>query len=262
VTLLAELNRRDAQAIAAAGGIVLLPIGATEQHGPHLPLGTDTLHAEHVAEQAARALAPRYPVVVAPALPYGCSAHHVPFGGTASLSPATLLQVLADLGGSLAASGFRRIFLVNGHGGNHHITAQSAQDLALAHDVDAAAASWWHLAADAFVAAGALEHGNVPGHAGAFETSIVLALRPELVAPDPPARDHGPGRSSFGEPLTVALHDSWQQLDGWSDNPAAGAADRGREYLTLGVAALVAAVERFANASGLEPAADAAGGHP
>jgi creatinine amidohydrolase len=249
---LADLTRTQAQAVAAAGAVVMLPIGATEQHGPHLPLATDTLHVESVARAAASELSARFPVVVAPALPYGCSQHHLSFGATASLSSVTLLSVLADLGSSLAVSGFQRIFLVNGHGGNHHLMAQSAQDLALRHDVAVGAASWWHLAADELVAAGALTHGNMPGHAGAFETALLLALRPELVR-DPPAREPVPGRYSFDDPLTSALPGSWQGIDGWSDNPAAATAADGRDFHAIGVRGLSTAVERFATASGLSP---------
>jgi creatinine amidohydrolase len=243
--LLAELRRQDATAIAQAGGVAVLPLGATEQHGPHLPVATDTLHAEAVARRAAEALAGRVPVVVAPALPYGCSAHHVAFGGTMSLSAQTLLGVLSDLGASLVDSGFRRIFLLNGHGGNHHVTVQAAQDLAVAHGVDAAAASWWHLAAADLIASGALEHGNLPGHAGAFETGLVLALRPELVV-DPPQRAASPGLYSFDEPLKLALRDSWAAIDGWSDSPAAGRAPDGEAHLDIAATAVASAIERFA----------------
>jgi creatinine amidohydrolase len=251
--LLAELRRQEVAELALAGGVVVVPIGATEQHGAHLPVSTDTLHVEAIAGRAAEALADRVPTVVAPVLPYGCSAHHLAFGATMSLSSATLLAVLADLGASLVTSGFRRVFLLNGHGGNHHVAVQAAQDLALAHDVDAAAASWWHLAASDLIAAGALVHGNVPGHAGAFETGLVLALRPELVV-DPPHRPAATGRYSFDEPLKLALRDSWAAIDGWSDSPAAGRAADGATHLEIAVTAVAAAIERFADACNEEPA--------
>src|SRR5262245_28053786 len=100
--------------------LVLLAIGATEQHGPHLATGTDALIAATTCERAADAAADRArrPLVVVPALPYGASDHHLPFGGTLSLAPETLLAVLGDLARSLAAQGGRRLVLVNGHGGN------------------------------------------------------------------------------------------------------------------------------------------------
>lgn len=247
--LLAQLDRERANEVAADGAIVLVPVGATEQHGPHLPLATDTLHTEHVAVRAAERLTARPPVVVAPALPYGCSAHHVAFGGTASLSAATFLAVLTDLGDSLAGSGFRRIFIINGHGGNHHLAAQAAHEIALRHGIAAASASWWHLAAPALIEAGALDEGNLPGHAGAFETALIGALRPELVG-SVPRRDAGAGAYTFDEPLTIADPVAWQAIDGWSDDPGRAVAEHGRRYLELGAIALAEALERFASEAG------------
>jgi len=90
-------------------------VGATEQHGPHLATGTDTLLAEHVAEAAAE----RTGDIVLPALPYGCSLGHTDrWPGTLSLHPATMIAVVAELGRWAHASGFRKIVLVNGHATN------------------------------------------------------------------------------------------------------------------------------------------------
>src|SRR4051812_34486189 len=105
---LAEMTRDACRDAAAAGAIAILPIAATEQHGPHLPAGTDTFSVEAVLAAALEQLTVGVRVVLCPTLPYGCSAHHVRFGGTASLSHATLLAVITDLGDSLVASGFRR----------------------------------------------------------------------------------------------------------------------------------------------------------
>ena len=247
--LLAEHTRVECRELAAAGAVVVLPIGATEQHGPHLPVGTDTLQVEHVVLEAVRRADAGVPVLAAPALPYGCSPHHVPFGGTASLSSETFLRVLVELGGALAESGFGRLALVNGHGGNHQLTSVAARDLALAHDVDVAACSWWHLAADRVVAAGALERGRVPGHAGAFETSCVLALRADLVASELPRRDPAPHSVAYRDPLQLEQHGSWAAIDGWSDSPASAGAEHGRMYLDLGAEAVAEAIARLVAAS-------------
>lgn len=185
---LAELNRDQCRAIADAGGVAVIPIGATEQHGPHLPVGTDALTVDHIAVHAAESLAQRIPVVVCPTLPYGCSDHHLEFGATGSLSPSTMLAVLTDLGDSLVASGFTRILIVNGHGGNHDVMGTALSVLSQRHKVTFAVASWWQLAEDVLVASGVLERGDMAGHAGAFETSIVRALRPELVGTPRAAR--------------------------------------------------------------------------
>jgi len=247
---LAELNRDELRSIAQSGGVAIIPIAATEQHGPHLPAGTDTISTDQVVAEAAESLAGRVPVVVSPILPYGCSAHHLPFGATASLSPQTMLAVLLDLGGSLIVSGFTKILFVNGHGGNHSIMQVAANELSQRHQVAVAAASWWHLAEEELIAHGALKRGDLPGHAGAFETSIMLALNPELVRDPASARPWtGPGRVGLKAPLTVRQPDDWAAIDGFTDRPSQADAAFGEAYLKLGAAAVASAVERLAASS-------------
>jgi creatinine amidohydrolase len=246
---LAELNRDELRVIAQNGGVAIIPIAATEQHGPHLPTGTDTISTDHVVLQAAESLAGRVPVVVSPILPYGCSAHHLPFGATASLSPQAMLAVLLDLGGSLVGSGFTKILIVNGHGGNHSVMQVAAAELSQRHGVVVAAASWWQLAEDELIARGALESGDVPGHAGAFETSIMLALHPELVRDLPDRPVTGPGRVGLKAPLMVRHPDDWAAIDGFTDSPSRGDAPSGAAYLGLGVTAVAAAIEQLADKS-------------
>jgi creatinine amidohydrolase len=102
-------------AAAAAGAVAVLPVGATEQHGPHLATGTDTLLAEHVAGAAAE----RTGDVVLPALPYGCSLGHTDrWPGTLSLHPLTMTGVIVEVGRWAHASGFRKLVIVNGHATN------------------------------------------------------------------------------------------------------------------------------------------------
>lgn len=105
----------DIGGAAAAGAVAVLPVGATEQHGPHLATGTDTLLAEHVAEAAAELTGD----IVLPALPYGCSLGHTDrWPGTLSLHPTTMITVVVELGRWVHASGFRKLMLVNGHATN------------------------------------------------------------------------------------------------------------------------------------------------
>jgi creatinine amidohydrolase len=102
-------------AAAAAGAVAVLPVGATEQHGPHLATGTDTLLADHVAGAAAE----RTGDVVLPALAYGCSLGHTDrWPGTLSLHPATMTGVVVEVGRWTHASGFRKLVIVNGHATN------------------------------------------------------------------------------------------------------------------------------------------------
>jgi creatinine amidohydrolase len=245
--LLFEEMTRDALSAVAPAALAVIPVGATEQHGPHLPAGTDTMHAEHVARQAAARIADRVPVVVTPTLAFGNSPHHLPFGATISLSTGTFARVLADIGSSLVMAGFRRMFVVNGHGGNHELIQLMARDLALEHAIAVGAASWWAIARDALIAAGAAQDMRLPGHAGAFETSVVLALRPDLVAEPRPHRDD----TAIGDPLAlwsgcrVEIPGWWQGIDGYTDSPARGTARDGRRFLEAGISAVADAMLGF-----------------
>jgi creatinine amidohydrolase len=243
---LSELNRDRSRAIAAAGGVAVLPIGATEQHGPHLPTGTDAFTVDYIATRAAELVARRVPVVVCPTQPYGVSQHHLPFGATGSLSPATMLALLVDIGESLIASGFGRIFIVNGHGGNHDVMGVAMSELSSRHRVSLAGVSWWQLANDGLVAAGALERGGIAGHAGSFESSIILALRPELAGTLPSRPDAESGVSAMRAALAARRPDDWTEIDGYTDSPARADAAAGTAYLEAGITALAAAIEWFA----------------
>lgn len=243
--LLDELTRTEARELAPRA-LLVLPVGAVEQHGPHLPIGTDTLLVTHVARAAAARAGERIDTVLAPTVAYGSSGHHIPFGGTLSLGSATLHAAAGDLVRSAAASGFRRIFLLNGHGGNDLMLQQVARDVPLDHVVDVAAGSYWTIAWQELLAAGAWERGGLPGHAGAFETSLLLALRPELVHAPPHREPEAAGDSrSLGGSFRAERHGTWQRIDGYSDSPAAGDAALGAAYLAAIVEAVAGAFVSF-----------------
>jgi creatinine amidohydrolase len=124
--LFAEMTREELRAVAP-GTTLVLPLGATEQHGPHLPAGTDFFTVDCLARAAAERAAAEIAIAVAPALPFGSSGHHLIFGATLSLRTETYYRVLTDLLRSLVTDGFRRIFLLNGHGGNHELAELAAR---------------------------------------------------------------------------------------------------------------------------------------
>jgi creatinine amidohydrolase len=175
--LLTEMGWPDVEAYLESDDRIILPVGSTEQHGRHLPLSTDTL----VPTELARRLGERSGVVVAPPLPYGMSLHHLGFPGSLSLRPETLAHVLRDLLCSIYRHGFRRVFLLNGHGGN-----TASLQVALANvmgdlpDLAVKLRQWWRepIVGELLQAAIGVSH---PGHADAGETASVLALRPDLV---------------------------------------------------------------------------------
>ena len=228
---LAYLTRTEV-ADRAETAIAVLPIGATEQHGPHLITGTDHLVVEEVALRAAEAAAGRADVVVAPTLPYGFSAHHLHFGATVSISTRTLLAFLEDACRSLIASGFGRVFVLNGHGGNEELIRVVARQVGTDTGALVAAGSYWVIAWDRLDAAGVQDVGRLPGHAGAFETSLMASLRPESVRlpPERPSAISAP-RVRYHADVHVEDLGEWARSEGYSDNPAAASADIGRRAL-------------------------------
>lgn len=247
MSLLFEEHTRAELRDLAPEALVVLPVGAIEQHGPHLPVGTDRFAAEHIARAAAERAGQQIPVLVAPALPFGSSQHHLPFGGTMSLGTETYYRVLKDLCESLITCGFRRIFIVNGHGGNNELIQLVARDLALAHAAHLAAASYWTIAWDALIAEQAHVRAGLPGHAGTFESSLMMALRPELVREPRPHHDD-PADSdarSFSAPYRAELHGAWQRMNGYTDSPDQADAERGQRYLEAIIQATAQALVEF-----------------
>lgn len=237
----ADRTREELRALLPEA-VVVLPVGATEQHGPHLVTAMDALAAEAVAAAgAARAARPER-VVLAPTLPFGASHHHLPFGGTLSLTAATLACVLADLLESAAASGARRLLLLNGHGGNSATCAQAAADAARRHGIVVAAADYWALAP-----VDGAWGGHFPGHAGAFETSLMGALQPDGVReqelrPSPGTLPAAPDGLRLETPAL------WAEIDGFTDDPRLADADAGAAAFDRLADAVARAIDAVAEA--------------
>lgn len=188
----AALNER-----ARAGAIVLLPVASTEQHGPHMATGTDSLLVAEVCRRAALRLG----AVVAPTLWAGLAEHHMRFGGSFTLQLSTYQALLRDLLESIRRAGFGRVVIVNGHGGN--MTALNAMSAELGRDRELAITTYFQLAE----AAMAPHLEDQPGvlHAGEAETSMMLALRPESVDAARLAEARGP-MPERGSALAPPLH--------------------------------------------------------
>jgi creatinine amidohydrolase len=175
-------NRLGAEALrdlAARDAVVLLPVGSTEQHGPHLPTGVDDMLVTAVCHRTARLMAPGAPVVVTPTVWCGLADHHVPFGGTFSLSLSTFHALLRDLCRSIFAAGFGKLVLVNGHAGNITGLAAVAAEITRELNAQIATATYFMLARDEIAAL--LEHQTGLMHACEAETSMMMAVFPELV---------------------------------------------------------------------------------
>jgi creatinine amidohydrolase len=166
-------DRADAAATRA-----VLPVGAFEQHGPHLPLTTDTIIADAIAQRVARAIG----AARLPALPVSCSHEHASFPGTVSITAATLDAVIGDLVASLRGQGMRGLVIVNGHGGNHAL-ANIAQQINVAAPFVLVLPQRSHIER-AFRDAGLTTTPHADMHAGEMETSVMLHVRPDAVRMD------------------------------------------------------------------------------
>jgi creatinine amidohydrolase len=182
------------QEAAEQGAVVVLPLGATEQHGPHLPVETDSLIATRMATRAAELTGA--PVVVGPTVPFGYSHYHLHLAGTVSLRRETLAGLLLDVCRSIHAHGFERLLLLNAHGGNAPGMESAVTELA-EDGLFVAAASWWSFAGD--VLEDVLESAaGGANHACELETSVMLHLAPELVRMDRAIAELGRAESSWG----------------------------------------------------------------
>jgi len=175
---LAELDRMELRERAANGAIGLIPVGSLEQHGDHLPVGTDTMLVEGVCLQAAARA--EVDVLVAPPLWTGFSPHHLRFGASVSLHAETMLRLLRDVVRTLR-EWLPRLVLVNGHGGNRGpLTTLAIEEGCLT-------VNYWELAgADLARELFQADLGSI-GHAGQAETSMMLAAAPTLVGTPSPA---------------------------------------------------------------------------
>ncbi|ANY07838.1 creatininase family protein [Pseudonocardia sp. HH130630-07] len=256
VRQLTELTRGRTRELAAAGAVALLPIGAVEQHGDHLPMGTDALLADAVLDAALAdpdLHGPGTEWVRLPTLAVGHSPHHL-FAGAVSLRPETLSAVLADVLDSLAVTGFARAVLVNGHGGNDELARLAVKAHTLGHQGTAAAAlSYWSVVADTGAADAEAERPErTPGHAGWFETSLMLAVRPDLVGADRPFAAPAPP-ALFDDPphpgMTTERHGEWARVGGTTDDAGDARADAGAALLRRRGAGLAAALTAFDRAT-------------
>jgi creatinine amidohydrolase len=178
-----ELTAEDLRAKAAADAIVVLPVASMEQHGPHLPVGVDTILCEGVCKAGAEKAATDVPVVVAPTLWCGMAEHHMAFGGTFTFDIPTYRAVLLAFLRSIERHGFKRVFIVNGHGGNIAALNAFLPDFARETGLKIRFATYFDLAAASELAA-VLEDQKRVHHACEVETSLMMVVAPDTVKGD------------------------------------------------------------------------------
>jgi creatinine amidohydrolase len=182
----ADLTSRHFAQLAASGAIdkavAVLPVAAIEQHGPHLPLSVDTTLVNGVVNASLDHLPADLPVLFLPTQQIGKSNEHIRFPGTLTLSAQTLISLWMELGASVARAGFKKLVLLNSHGGQVSVMDIVARDLRSAHDIIVYHTSWYNLplGSDVMGQFPPQEH-RFGVHAGDIETSMMLALAPQLV---------------------------------------------------------------------------------
>lgn len=207
-----RLTAEELRARAAEDALVVIPIGSMEQHGPHLATGVDIVLATGVAARTAAAIAAAgQPVVVTPCVWTGLAEHHMAFGGTVTLDYAAFAGVLRGIVRSAARHGFRKVMLLNGHGGNAEAVAVAAGEFAIEFGIKVAGGTYWHVVPE--VIGPILERQAGLMHACEAETSMMLALRPDSVRLERLAEAHGPMSTRVaGQPTGLALRRSFKAI--------------------------------------------------
>ena len=234
--------------------VVVVPLGSLEQHGHHLPMLTDSFIGGEIARRAEAELGGE--ALFLPMLWVGASDHHRAMPGTVSLSNDVYVSVLIDILESLLGAGFRRIFLLNAHGGNITPGRMAIYDVQLRHkdksDLFLAFSCWWDVARDRIPAIAALEQKHVT-HACELETSMILRLRPELVKMEAARGANIPFESAFyspdfSRPSRVDVPRAFDQVSqtGAFGHPELATAEKGESLYAAATAEVVAFVREFA----------------
>jgi creatinine amidohydrolase len=238
-----ELRWDEIDALDRHGTLIIIPTGAIEQHGHHLPVDTDIYNSSQIALRAAeRASAAEIgPVLVAPPVWWGTSPHHLDYPGTISLRLQTMSDLLVDICASLWRHGFYRILFLNGHGGNIGVLTATALRVSEEIGISPAVVSYWMLVRDVLVEIGDSPKGGM-GHACEMETSLQLYLRGERVAmdqagPDMPRQLTSYSCIDFREPGPVMI--PWDFVrdskTGAMGDPTTASHDKGRKIAEAAV---------------------------
>lgn len=226
--------------------IVILPTGAVEQHGRHLPEGTDAVTVERIAIDAANELKDSIPVIVLPVLSVGVSLHHMRFPGSLTLSPTTFRSVVQELAESVFGHGFRHLVFLNGHGGNNIHLRTSAVEVSHKWGRVVPVANYWDLMASG------KEHLTeeppaFPGHAGQFETALQLWISEDDVSMADTAASYRIPRNDYvGE--RAFIHRDYMQFtlgSGINGDPTQATVEQGQQLYSLAVAGVVGFLRDF-----------------
>lgn len=249
---LADLTWEEVRARAAGDPVVVLPTGSLEQHGPHLPVKTDTLLVSSITEEAVRRASARVDVLLVPTVWVGLSTHHTGYFSL-TLSFDTYQLVITELLESLIRTGFRRLLIINGHGGNTdslHLTVTRVRDR---HKVLVATADYWNLARDEFNRIRSSPAGGM-GHACEYETSAVMHLEGALVRKDRIQPEYPPTIPGWfaidmtkpGGPVKLGTRFEDITRRGVVGDPTLATPEKGQQFIEAAVTRLVELLVSFA----------------
>jgi creatinine amidohydrolase len=250
----AYLNWKQVDALPRESTLLVLPTAAIEQHGHHLPLATDTLINNLLLGHALGKLPAEMPVYALPPVHYGKSNEHIGFPGTLSMTAATFMSVLRDLGASISSAGFRKLVLYNTHGGNTALIDVMARDLRA--DFGLRTFALHGSGGIAFEGLGAQERAY-GFHAGEVETSLLLASVPELVDTSAYTANYigDAAKPELLRPENAPATFAWLTRDiapsGVMGDPRPATADKGERWLEEASKRLAAALEAMARYSNL-----------
>jgi len=211
-----ELTAAEIRALADQDATVILPVASMEQHGPHLAVGVDTVLCEGICRLAAEAAQNDLPVIVAPTLWCGMAEHHMAYGGTFTFDIPTYRAVLMAFLKSIERHGFTKVLIVNGHGGNISALASFLGDFAVETKLKVRATTYFELAQAAIDPI--LEDQERIRHACEGETSLMMALAPDLVRHDKLSGAVGPARTT---PLPLGV-DRYRSFRSFSETGVVG----------------------------------------
>ena len=240
----AEMTWTDFQSVDMTGVIAVLPIAAVEQHGPHLPLGVDAIINEGYVGEAAKRLPADVPALFLPTQLVGVSCEHAGYPGTLTLSVESAIRVWTEIGDSVARTGCRKLVVMNSHGGNGAAIDAATLHLRTRWRMLAVHASWRRLGyPDGLFSPRETMHGV---HGGDFETSLMLAFRPDLVR-DGEVRDFPSAAETIERDFALLrakppVGFAWAASD---LNTAGAVGEADRATTAKGEAAVAFGVERF-----------------
>ncbi|MEL6965462.1 MAG: creatininase family protein [Pseudomonadota bacterium] len=239
----ARLKAHELRALADLNAVTILPIASIEQHGPHLPVMTDTRLGKEVALRAARIAYDDRPTVVTPVVWSGLSEHHMPYGGTLILSHATFRAVVRDLVISLTRHGFKDILISNSHGGNVIAMQQICDELS--GEVEATLVATTYPSEMGATLGALLEDQDGMQHACEAETSMMMAVEPDLVDTSDLASlgtERGVGFLKVGKGSYRWRPFTHMTGNGVSGHPRTASVEKGEAILNAAATALAALI--------------------